>query len=124
MIEIIYRMVHFKTDLRSIVKLIKHSEKNIFPVVKKNHKLLGIIYLDNIREEMFNPELYDKISARELMRKPAAVVDVKDDIFVIMKKFEESGQWNLPVTDQGIYVGFMSKPVILDNYRKQLLSGM
>ncbi len=124
LIETDYVTVHFKADLRSIVELIKHSEKNIFPVVKKNHKLLGIIYLDNIREEMFNPELYDKISARELMRKPAAVVDVKDDIFVIMKKFEESGQWNLPVTDQGIYVGFMSKPVILDNYRKQLLSGM
>ena len=82
---------------------------------------MGIIQLDQIKEEMFNPDLYEKIIAKEVMRKPTVLIDVKEDIFTIMKKFEESGQWNLPVVDGETYIGFLSKSSILDEYRQQLL---
>lgn len=121
MIETDFATIHFKATLRDIVETIKHSKRNIFPVVKKNNKLLGIIYLDNIREEMFNPELYDKVTAKEVMRKPSMVIDTKEDIFTIMRKFEETGQWNLPVVENEIYIGFLSKSSILDKYRHELL---
>jgi CIC family chloride channel protein len=121
MIETDFATIHFKSTLRTIVESIKHSKRNTFPVVKKNNKLLGIIYLDNIREEMFNSELYDVVTAKEVMRKPSMVLNINEDIFSIMKKFEESGQWNLPVVDDGIYVGFLSKSSILDKYRHELL---
>ena len=124
MVETDFATIHFKSSLRDIVESIKHSKRNIFPVIKKNHTLLGIIYLDNIREEMFNPELYDSVTANELMQKPSVTLDVKGDIFSIMKKFEESGQWNLPVVDEGIYVGFLSKSSILDKYRHQLMEAI
>ncbi|MCD6069011.1 MAG: chloride channel protein [Bacteroidetes bacterium] len=113
--------IHFKTSLRQVVEVIKQSQENIFPVVNKHNKLMGIIYLDDIRKEMFNAELYDRVTAREIMRKQGAAIDIKDDIFGIMKKFEESGQWNLPVVNAGIYVGFLSKSSILDQYRHELL---
>jgi CIC family chloride channel protein len=123
-IETDFTSIHFKSSLRDIVETIKHCKRNTFPVVKKNNKLIGIIYLDNIREEMFNPELYDKITAKEVMRKPTKIIDVNEDIFSIMKKFEESGQWNLPVVENGIYIGFLSKSSILDKYRNQLLTSL
>ncbi len=121
MIETDFATIHFKATLRTIVESIKHSKRNTFPVIKKNNKLLGIIYLDNIREEMFNSELYDVITAKEVMRKPSMVLNIDEDVFSIMKKFEESGQWNLPVLNDGIYVGFLSKSSILDKYRHQLM---
>jgi CIC family chloride channel protein len=121
MIEMDFATIHFKATLRDIVETIKHSKRNTFPVVKKNNKLLGIIYLDNIREEMFNTEHYDSVTAKEVMRKPSMVINSSEDIFSIMKKFEESGQWNLPVVKDGIYVGFLSKSSILDKYRHELL---
>lgn len=121
MIETDFATIHFKATLRDIVETIKHSKRNIFPVVKLNNKLLGIIYLDNIREEMFNPELYDKVTAKEVMRKLSMVIDTEEDIFTIMRKFEESGQWNLPVVENEIYIGFLSKSSILDKYRHELL---
>lgn len=124
MIETDFSTIHFKSTLRDIVESIKHSKRNTFPVVKKNNRLIGIIHLDNIKEEMFNPELYDVITAKEVMRKPGMVVDIKEDIFSIMKKFEESGQWNLPVVDEGIYLGFLSKSSILDKYRHELLGAI
>ena len=120
-IEIDFATIHFKATLRDIVETIKHSKRNIFPVVKKNNKLLGIIYLDNIREEMFNTEHYDTVTAKELMRKPSMIIDYNENIFSIMKKFEESGQWNLPVVKGEMYVGFLSKSSILDKYRHELL---
>ena len=121
MLETDFATIHFKATLRDIVETIKHSKRNTFPVVKKNNKLLGIIFLDNIREEMFNEDLYDKVTAKEVMRKPSMVIDTKEDIFTIMRKFEESGQWNLPVVENEIYIGFLSKSSILDKYRQELL---
>ncbi|MES2568131.1 MAG: chloride channel protein [Bacteroidota bacterium] len=121
MIETDFATIHFRDTLRSIVEIIKHSKRNTFPVVEKDGKLLGIIYLDNIKEEMFNPELYDKVTASEVMRKAPMIIHAHEDIFSIMKKFEESGQWNLPVVNKGIYVGFLSKSSILDKYRHELL---
>src|SRR3989344_9375903 len=73
--------------LRIIVNAIKHSRRNTFPVVNKEKELLGIIFLDDIKEEMFNQELYDKVYAQELMHKPAAKIKLQDDIFAIMKKY-------------------------------------
>jgi CIC family chloride channel protein len=121
MIETDFAPIHFKASLRDIVETIKHSKRNIFPVVKKNNKLLGIIYLDNIKEEMFNPELYDLITAKEVMRKSSMVIEASEDVFSVMKKFEESGYWNLPVVENEIYIGFLSKSTILDKYRHELL---
>lgn len=110
--------------LRSIVEKIKTSRRNTFPVVNVNGKLVGIISLDNIKKEMFNHDLYDSVAAKELMEKPETKILKSDDIFTIMKKFEETGQWNLPVTDKDQYLGFLSKSSILTTYRSELLASV
>ncbi|MGZ3899598.1 MAG: chloride channel protein, partial [Bacteroidia bacterium] len=74
--------------------------------------------------EMFNHEIYDTVIAKELMQKPETKIRGNDDIFMIMKKFEESGQWNLPVTIKGQYAGFLSKSSILTTYRSELLASV
>lgn len=123
MIEKNFTTVELDARLRSIVETIKHSPRNVFPVVNKHRRLLGIIQLDSIREEMFNQELYDKVIAKELMRKVDTKIEIqKDDIFAIMKKFDESGLWNLPVVDDDKYIGFLSKSTILTKYRAELLN--
>lgn len=39
----------------------------------------------------------------------------------VMKKFDETGAWNLPVINEGEYVGFISKSSIFANYRSKLI---
>ncbi len=124
MIETDFASIHFNANLRRMIEIVKQSKRNTFPVLNNHKKLLGIIQLDHIKEEMFNPELYDKMVAKEIMRKPGVVIDVKEDIFMIMQKFDESGQWNLPVVDGETYIGFLSKSSILDKYRHHLLEGV
>ncbi|MCE3259153.1 MAG: chloride channel protein [Bacteroidetes bacterium] len=124
LIEKDFMTIYPDEKLRVIVEKIKDSRRNIFPVINKNNKLVGIISLDNIKREMFNQELYDDVIAKELMEKPETKIRMSEDIFVIMKKFEESGRWNLPVTDKGYYVGFLSKSSILTRYRSELLESV
>lgn len=120
-IERDFAILHPDDKLRAVIQQIKHNKRNTLAVVDKNNTLVGLIQLDRIREEMFNSELYDKIITKDIMEKPSAKIEYGEDIFSIMKKFDESGQWNLPVVDKGYYLGFISKSNILTKYRSELL---
>jgi CIC family chloride channel protein len=107
--------------LGNFVKVISGSRRNIFPVVNDQNKLLGIIVLDNVREIIFKHELYDKVLVKELMSMPPEVIAPYESMDSVMKKFDETGAWNLPVIDEGTYIGFISKSSIFSNYRNKLI---
>lgn len=107
--------------LGELVEIVSKSQRNIFPVIDKEGKLLGIITLDHIREVMFRHDKYDMVSVEQLMRAPAAIVQPEDDMYAVMKKFDETGAWNLPVVENDMYIGFVSKSSIFTKYRSQLI---
>ncbi|MRT91801.1 chloride channel protein [Ancylomarina sp. 16SWW S1-10-2] len=107
--------------LGELVKTISHSHRNIFPVVDKEGTLLGIVLLDDIRHIMFNPDMYEETYVRELMTMPPAILEADALMDVVMKRFEETGAWNLPVTLNGKYYGFVSKSKIFNVYRRVLV---
>ena len=119
-IETGFQIVMPDFTLGQLVEIVAHSNRNIFPVVDKNEKLLGVILLDNIREIMFKQEMYD-VPVRQLMRKPPAFISPDEDMNSVMKKFDETGAWNLPVIDEGRYMGFISKSSIFTKYRENLV---
>jgi chloride channel protein, CIC family len=90
-------------------------------VVDKEGALCGLITVDDIREIMFRQELYDKISVSELMHPPRFIITEKDDVYSVMKLFDESHLWNIPVIFNGRYQGFISKSTILEKYREILI---
>lgn len=98
------------------------SPRNLFPVVDDDGKFVGIILLDDIRPVMFNQKLYDEIKVRELMQTAPEIIDLgKDSTRDIMRKFQESDAWNLPVIENDMYVGFISKSKLLTAYRQKLI---
>jgi CIC family chloride channel protein len=56
------------------------------------------------------------------MRQPAAIIHPDESMYEVMKKFDETGAWNLPVIDNGKYAGFISKSSIFTRYREKLIS--
>ena len=100
------------------------SNRNIFPVInEKTQKLEGIILLDDIRPIMFDQSLYKEVKARDVMQNPPEVIDIgRDKMTDIMKKFQDSSAWNLPVVDKEKYIGFISKSKLLTAYRRQLIN--
>jgi CIC family chloride channel protein len=109
--------VHFNNTLRDLTRVISHSRRNIFPVLNDEKKLVGIIYLDHVRHLIFKAELWDTMNVSDLMVVPPDIIETTDRMNVIMERFEKSDAWNLPVTDKGVYLGFISKSKLLDEYR-------
>lgn len=98
------------------------SSRNNFPVVNENNEFLGVLLLDDIRGIMFDQSLYETVSVRDLMHNAAEILFYeKDSMKVIMKKFQDSGAWNLPVVKEGKYIGFISKSRLLTAYRRKLI---
>jgi CIC family chloride channel protein len=107
--------------LGALVKLIARSKRNLFPVVDDYNILDGVVSLDDVREIMFQHELYDTTSMRDVMTIPPSYIDIRESIDTVMETFRKTGAWNLPVLDNGYYVGFISKSRIYSTYRDLLI---
>ncbi len=106
--------------LRQMVDVISRSNRNLFPVIDDAGNLLGVVLLDEIRNIMFRPDLYDKMVVSTFMSTPPARIEVSESMENVMKTFDNTGAWNLPVVDRGIYIGFVSKSKIFNSYRRVL----
>jgi CIC family chloride channel protein len=111
-----------EATLGELVNLVRKSKRNLFPVVNVKGELVGILTLDDIRDIMFDHEKYDTIFVNSLMHTPPANVSPHENMQSVMQKFESTGAWNLPVLDDGKYVGFLSKSRIFNTYRNKLRS--
>lgn len=113
--------IHPDAKLRELIDLVKISKRNIFPVVDEEKILHGIITLDDIRDIMFDQNKQDTVLIRELMHSPPEILLVTEKMQLAMERFESSGAWNLPVVENGKYLGFVSKSRIFNTYRKKLI---
>lgn len=119
LLETNFLAVDKDATLRELVKVIAASKRNIFPVLSKNKDFIGIVYLDDIRDIIFKPELYDSINVKELMYMPKYVVYEHENNHDVVKKFNEGGDYNLPVVDENNkYLGFISRANFFTNYRE------
>lgn len=109
--------------LGELVKIISHSNRNIFPVVQpETQVLLGVVLLDEVRNIMFRPELYNRFTVKQLMISPPATINHLLPMEKVMEIFEDTGAWNLPVVDdQKRYLGYVSKSKIFNSYRHVLV---
>ena len=119
-IEKDFTPVNPKMSLKEMVDVIAHSSRNMFPVVDDEGNLLGIVHLDDIRNIMFRPDLYRRIYVERFMSAPPAQIEVGTPMERVMKTFDETKAWNLPVVENGKYVGFISKSKIFNSYREVL----
>lgn len=121
-IENDFQPVSPEMSLGDMVKVIAKSSRNMFPVVDEKGNLLGIVLLDNIRNIMFRPELYNRFNVSKFMVSAPARIEVNMPMEQIMKIFDDTKAWNLPVVDkEGHYIGFMSKSKIFNSYREVLV---
>nr|WP_315124494.1 chloride channel protein [uncultured Porphyromonas sp.] len=116
-----FEVVHPDMTLGEMVKVISVSHRNSFPVVNASGILVGIVELDNVRNIMFRPELYDRYRVRRIMVAPEVKIRASMPMTEVMRLFDETKEWKMPVVDdEGRYLGFISKSAIFNNYREVL----
>jgi CIC family chloride channel protein len=120
LLETNFKTVGPEATLGDLVKIIAQSQRNVFPVVDSGNNFYGVVFINDIRHIIFERELYDTTSIKDLMFMPEPLVDPDESMEDIAKKFGESQHYNLPVIKDGKYLGFVSRANVFSNYRKLL----
>ena len=107
--------------LGDLVGIISSAHRNIFPVIDNFGHLLGVVQLDDLREDMFKREMWGR-PVIDYMRQPPYKILEHEQVQSILPRFEENHTWMLPVVDRdNRYLGFISKSRILNAYREALV---
>ncbi len=107
--------------LKDMVDCIVKAKRNIFPVVDSEGELSGVIFLDDLRADMFDKSKYGT-PVKHYMVQPPDTILKNEMLSEVLKKFETNHAWNLPVVDKNNkYLGFISKSRILSAYRDKLV---
>jgi len=117
LIETDFEVISPDLNLGELTYYIARSKRDLFPVVDDNGMLEGMIKMNDIRNLMFEQELYEKISVRDLMYMPEFFISPKDPMDIIVEKFRTSKRYNLAVLDEGKYIGFISRARVFSVYR-------
>lgn len=119
-IEKDFKTVHPEMNLKEVVDIIATSNRNLFPVTDSEGMLVGVVLLDDIRNIMFRPDLYKKMHVTRFMSMPPARIEINQPMEEVMRTFDRTNAWNLPVVENGRYIGFVSKSKIFNSYRRVL----
>ena len=123
LVETDFTPVSIDASLRELVEAVSVARRDIFPVLDSKKRFQGYVSLENIRRDMFRSDLYDTNFVYNYMRSSAAYVYDDENMESVMRKFETTGAWNLPVVKKDrTYVGFVSKAKIFSAYREELKS--
>lgn len=119
LVEINFNEVKPGTSLGDLVRIIASSKRNIFPVVDDDKKFYGHILLDDVRNIMFDTEIYDT-KVENLMVVPEYIIDPGEPMAEVARKFHESGKYNIVVVHKGRYLGYVSRANVFSTYRRKL----
>lgn len=123
LVETNFVAVHPEWDLGQMVKAVATSRRNVFPVIDKEGILVGLVKLDDIRHVMFRQELYHRYAVSSFMIPLQTKLYDSDNMEHVMRTFDHTGAWNLPVVDaEGKYLGFVSKSKVFNAYREVLVT--
>jgi len=120
LIETNFSPIKLDASLGDLVKVIAVSKRNIYPVVDDENNYYGSLNMDNVRDIMFKTELYDQVFIRNLMTKSRVTIIPGESMEDVALKFNQSSDFNIPVLDNGHYVGFISRARLFSSYRQLL----
>ncbi len=117
LIETDFEVLTPELTLGQMTYHIARSKRDLFPVVDENGMMKGMVKMNDIRNLMFDQDLYDKITVSDLMYMPEFFISPNDPMDVVVEKFQSCKRYNLAVLDEGKYVGFISRAKVFSTYR-------
>lgn len=120
LIETNFNTISRESNLGDLVKVIAKSVRNVISVIDDEGHFYGVVFVNDIRNIIFKTELYETTTVESLMYMPDLIVDSNETMESVAQKFQDSGNYNLPVLNDGKYVGFVSRARIFSKYRRLL----
>ena len=111
--------INGKATLKDVNRLFKNSDKSVIAVVDDNNRFWGMILKENVNKVADGEG--SGLTASELAVMPNHIVRPDEQIGSVVRKFEESDVWYLPVVETNHqYIGFASRFRFLVKYRQLL----
>jgi CIC family chloride channel protein len=120
LIETNFARVNPEATLGQLVKVVATASRNLFPVVDDEGRFYGVVMLDNIRQIMFDQSIYEVTYVKDLLFMPDYSINPDDSMDTVIQLFQQSDRYNLPVLDNGKYLGFISRAKVFSQYRELL----
>ncbi len=120
LLETNYIPLRSSDSLSALVEAFRMSNRNVFPVLDEKDRLTGIIRLEDVKELLLKPGGNERLLIRDITTTGIPTIDLSEDTVSVIKKFEQSNLWNLPVTHNGKYAGFISRSNMFSHYRRIL----
>ncbi len=117
LVEHNFLIVKPDNTLGELVKVIARSERNVFPVVDDENNFLGVVFINEIRNIIFDTNIYNTTYVRDLMFMPDTLINLDATMEDVARKFNETSHYNLPVLNNGKYIGFVSRANVFSSYR-------
>ncbi len=108
------------TLIPEFYQVLSQSNANIFPVVDKDGGLDGVILMDQVRKQLFDQKIAQDTVAG-IMTPPPTIIDYYQPVTSVMETFDALDVWQLPVTKDDIFIGFISKSTLLAQYREVII---
>lgn len=116
-----YPRIDRDASLRELVNTFSSTSESAIAVVDSEGKYQGYIDIGIVHEYIFKYEDYDLLRVSDLMERRNDVLRDNERIDEVMRKFDQSEVWRMPVVDEnGKYLGFISRSRILAAYRDKL----
>ena len=116
-----YENISIHGTIRDMIKIVNESNKTVFAVHDDESLFVGILELNDIKKLILQKDIPEASSVSALVKHPSEVFYFKDSVTRLMKKFDDTNSWHLPVLNaENKFVGFISKSKLFAHYRKSL----
>ena len=105
--------------LSKLVNVLTSSDFNFLPVADESGRLLGEIDIMKVRHIVFRTELYHRYRANQLMTPVPAILYRNEPMEDVMKKFDKTDAYALPVVDiNNQLIGYITRQKLYSVYRQ------
>lgn len=119
--QVHFPVVNENMPLEDFVKQALDEEEIAFAVVNDENKLCGVVNIEQIKRHMVDPALQKDNTVKMVMVPPSAMVLENEPMHTVIKKFELTNSWILPVVDVNlVYKGFIMRNKIFEHYRTKV----
>lgn len=112
--------VNKSTRIADFYNILSQSNANIFPVLDKDGVLDGVILIDQVRKRLFDQKIAND-TVVEIMTPPPTIIDYNQPVTSVMETFDALDVWQLPVAKDDVFIGFISKSILLAQYREVMV---
>jgi len=122
LIEKNYPMLNMNDLISLRMNEIVQSHKNICAVTDELGDFKGIVYVEEVFNEMMKNENKDSLTVSYLVQQASITINENDNLKLVLEKMEQENAWILPViNNENQYKGFVSKTAIFNKYRALLM---